>query len=128
MNSTKFVLSLTHLCKELEKEFPKKKVNIDSIRTFLYEIIENLLPMEYNYLGQKIKVKQFKNENDLSNILESLNYANSSILKKDFDSLTDHLIHIEANAMDIALAVKTVRKNIIKIVDEIHRVHFPENK
>jgi len=124
MNSTKFILSLTKLCKKLEKEFPNKKGSIDSVRTFLYEIIDDLLPVNYDYRGQRVKLKAKKNE--WETILDALNSAKESLDIKDYERLTDHLINIEANLLDISLAVKTVRKNILKIVDQINKTHLKE--
>jgi hypothetical protein len=125
MNSTKFILCLTKLCKKLEKEFTRKKENIDSVRTFLYEIIENLLPVSFNYLGERVKLEHKKNENGWETILDALSNANNSLSKKDYDKLKDHLINIDCNLMDIGMAIRTVRKNIINIVDEIN-VTYPE--
>jgi hypothetical protein len=127
MDSNKFIFSLTKLSKNLEKEFPKKKENIHSMKTFLYEIIENILPVNYDYNGKRIKLKATNSDNGWETILDALDNANDSLTRKNYEKLTEHLIDVEANAMDIALAVKTVRKNILKIVNEINKKHTSDD-
>jgi len=119
MTEKEIVLSINRLRKTISREFPKKEKNAISVRTFIYEILDYLIPLRYDYNGKKVSKKKLRNYNN--SISESLIRANNYLKQKKYDEFIQELIYIDNGLTDISFAVKVVRKNLKKIIKYIEK-------